>query len=86
METTILYGNGVNLLGGGKSWEQILKDISEGGKHTMKHGIKPSREQRKFIEKCGYNSTEYLVIKDTPNEMQIVARNGDSSVLTLHKN
>ena len=29
METTILYGNGVNLLGGGKSWEQILKDISD---------------------------------------------------------
>lgn len=29
METTILYGNGVNLLGGGKSWEQVLKDISE---------------------------------------------------------
>ena len=51
----------------------------------MKHGIKPSREQRKFIEKCGYNSSDYLVIKDTPNEMQIVARNGDSSVFTLHK-
>lgn len=51
----------------------------------MKHGIKPSREQRKFIESCGFNSSEYLVIKDTPNEMQIVARSGDSSVFTLHK-
>ena len=29
METTILYGNGINLLGGGKSWNQVLKDISE---------------------------------------------------------
>lgn len=29
METTILYGNGINLLGGGKSWDQVLKDISE---------------------------------------------------------
>lgn len=25
-----------------------------GKENTMKHGIKPSREQRKFIEKCGY--------------------------------
>lgn len=30
METTILYGNGVNLLeGGGNSWNEILKQISE---------------------------------------------------------
>ena len=46
----------------------------------MKHGIKPSREQRKFIEKCGYNSTEYLVIKDTPNKMWIRDRNGDTII------
>ena len=51
----------------------------------MKHGIKPSREQRKFIEKCGYNSSDYLVIKDTPNEMWIRDRNGDNSVFILHK-
>lgn len=29
METTILYGNGINLLGGGKSWNQVLQDISD---------------------------------------------------------
>lgn len=51
----------------------------------MKHGIKPSREQRKFIEKCGYNPSGYLVIKDTPDEMWIVNKS-NNSVLTLQKN
>ena len=50
----------------------------------MEHGIKPSREQRKFIEKCGYNSTEYLVIKDTSNKMWIRDRNGDT-IIKLEK-
>lgn len=50
----------------------------------MKHGKKPNREQRKIIEKHGYNSSDVLVIKDTPDEMQLVNRN-DSSVITLKK-
>lgn len=50
----------------------------------MKHGKKPSREQRKFIEKHGYNSSEVLVIKDTPDEMLLVNRN-DNIVITLNK-
>lgn len=29
METTILFGNGINLLGGGESWNKILMDISD---------------------------------------------------------
>lgn len=29
MEKTILYGNGVNLLGGGPSWNKLLQDISD---------------------------------------------------------
>ena len=29
MEKTILYGNGVNLLGGGPSWNKLLQDISK---------------------------------------------------------
>lgn len=51
----------------------------------MKHGMKPSREQRKFIEKCGYNSTEYLIVKDTSTEMWIIARNGDNEIVRLKK-
>ena len=31
MTTTILYGNGVNLLRGGKTWTGILKEISQSG-------------------------------------------------------
>ena len=29
MEKTVLYGNGVNLLGGGPSWNKLLQDISK---------------------------------------------------------
>jgi hypothetical protein len=29
MESTILFGNGINLLGGGKTWNKILMDISD---------------------------------------------------------
>lgn len=29
MESTILFGNGINLLGGGKTWNRILMDISD---------------------------------------------------------
>ena len=52
----------------------------------MKHGKKPNREQRKFIEKHGYNSSDVLVIKDTPDEMQIVFKSRDNSVFTISKN
>ncbi len=52
----------------------------------MKHGKKPNREQRKIIEKHGYNSSDVLVIKDTPYEMQLVFKSRDNSVITLNKN
>ena len=29
MGKTILYGNGINLLGGGPSWNKLLQDISK---------------------------------------------------------
>ena len=43
MQTTIFYGNGINLLGKGESWDSILLDLSEGkilppiGSNTLKY-------------------------------------------------
>lgn len=30
MQTTIFFGNGINLLGKGESWDSILMQLSEG--------------------------------------------------------
>jgi hypothetical protein len=51
----------------------------------MKHGKKPNVRQSIFIEEKGFNPYEYWVIKDTPTEMWIVARNADHFVITLYK-
>lgn len=51
----------------------------------MKHGIKPTREQRKLIEKWGLDAHDWLVIKDTPTELQIVHKLFDKQVKTIYK-
>jgi hypothetical protein len=35
----------------------------------VKHGKKPTREQRKFLISKGYEVKCYLVVKNTPEEM-----------------
>ena len=43
MQTTIFFGNGINLLGKGESWDGILRQLSEGkmlppiGSNTLKY-------------------------------------------------
>ena len=43
MQTTIFFGNGINLLGKGDSWDSILMQLSEGnilppiGSNTLKY-------------------------------------------------
>lgn len=51
----------------------------------MKHGVKPTREQRKLLHKWGLDTHDWLVIKDTPTEMQIVHRLFESQVRTINK-
>ena len=56
MEKTILYGNGVNLLGGGPSWNKLLQDISKKSllppiqSNTLKYEyiILPQEEESKY--------------------------------------
>ena len=50
----------------------------------MKHPQKPTREQRKLIERCGMDAHDWFVIKDTPTEMQIVHRN-NNTMQTIQK-
>lgn len=42
----------------------------------MKNGKKPTRTQRKLIEYWRLNPENWLVVKDTPEVMIIVHRNG----------
>jgi hypothetical protein len=51
----------------------------------MKNGKRPTREQRKLIERCGMDAHDWFVIKDTPTEMQIIHRQGDKPAQTIQK-
>lgn len=51
----------------------------------MKNGKKPSREQRKLMEKWGMDTREWLVTKDTPTEMHIVHRYSDKTMRVIPK-
>lgn len=45
----------------------------------MKHGCKPTYEQRKLMEKWNVNTYDWLVIKDTPTEMVLVNKHSETT-------
>lgn len=51
----------------------------------MKHGKKPTREQRKLLQKWGHDPLVWLVVKDTPEQMVLVHRHSDKTTRTIHK-
>lgn len=51
----------------------------------MKNGKKPSREQRKFIERHKLNPADWLITKDTPEFMELVHRFSDKTTRTITK-
>lgn len=51
----------------------------------MKHGVIPTREQRKLIQSCKLNPADWLVTKDTPTEMLLVHRHSDNTTRTIYK-
>ena len=51
----------------------------------MKHGVRPTREQRKLIQSKGLNSENWLVCKDTPEKMVLVQRFSDKTTRIIHK-
>lgn len=51
----------------------------------MKHGVRPTREQRKLMQKWNLEPDKWLVTKDTPTEMCLVYRWSDKTIRTLPK-
>ena len=51
----------------------------------MKHGKKPTVAQRKYITSKGLNAENWLVVKDTPEQMMLVHRHSDKTTRTIHK-
>ena len=51
----------------------------------MKHGKKPTREQRKLMHKWKLNSEDWLVVKDEPSKMTLVHKHFDSKSKIIPK-
>lgn len=51
----------------------------------MKHGKKPTREQRKLMQKWKVNPGDWLVVKDEPTQMTLVHRHFDNRTKTIPK-
>ena len=51
----------------------------------MKHGKKPTRNQAKLIRSNGLNTGNWLVVKDTPDKMELVHRHSERTVRTIYK-
>lgn len=51
----------------------------------MKHGKKPTREQRKLMEKWKLDPAVWLITKDTPKKMELVHKFSDKTTKTILK-
>ena len=51
----------------------------------MKHGKKPTREQRKLMEKWKLKPEDWLVVKDEPAQMTLVHKHFDSKTKIIPK-
>ena len=51
----------------------------------MKHGKRPTREQRKFIRKMGLVAENWLVTVDAPDRMELVHRHSDKTKRIIRK-
>ena len=51
----------------------------------MKHGKKPTVQQRKLIQSKGLDPTVWLITKDTPTEIHLVHRLSDRTTRTIYK-
>lgn len=51
----------------------------------MKHGVRPTREQRKLIGKAKLDPMDWLVVKDMPTEMLLQNRTNKEIMHTIVK-
>ena len=51
----------------------------------IKHGKRPSVAQKKFLASLKLNPEDWLIVKDTPEIMELVHRNPDRTTKTIYK-
>lgn len=51
----------------------------------MKHGKNPTREQKKLLQKRKLDPSMWLVVKDTPERMELVHRYFDKTTKVIPK-
>ena len=51
----------------------------------MKHGVKPTVNQRKLLEKWRLKAEDWLVVKDEPSKMTLVHRHFDYKTKVIPK-
>lgn len=51
----------------------------------MKHGKKPTREQKKLIQKMKLNPDDWMIERDTSEKIILVHRHFDSVTRIIHK-
>ena len=51
----------------------------------MKHGVKPTREQRKLMQKWKLNSNDWLVERETLSQLVLIHRHFDSKTKVIPK-
>lgn len=51
----------------------------------MKHGKNPTREQKKLIQQWKLNPENWLVVKDTPDQMLLVHRYSEKTTRIIPK-
>lgn len=51
----------------------------------MKHGKKPTREQRKMIQKAKLNPGDWMIERDTPEKLVLVHKHFDTVTKTIKK-
>lgn len=51
----------------------------------MKNGKKPTKKQAIFIKMHGLNWENWLVVKDTPDRMELLHRHSDKTIRVITK-
>lgn len=51
----------------------------------MKHGRKPTKKQSIFIQSWKLDPSVWFVVKDTPEQMELVHRYSDRTRRVIHK-
>lgn len=59
--------------------------VPQEGEIPMKNGKKPTREQRKLLQKWKLDTYSWLVVKDTPTQMVLVHRHFDKTMKIIPK-